>query len=75
MDFTDEIEILENVLSNIEAAIGDVQDSPYHSYMASGWELDKDEIQTRLDELYALQDEQWKKETKEQNLQYEEGRI
>lgn len=75
MDFTDEIEILENVLSNIEAAIGDVQDSPYHSYMASVWELDKDEIQTRLDELYALQDEQWKKETKEQNLQYEEVRL
>lgn len=71
MDFTDEIEVLENVLSNIEAAIGDVQDSPYHSYLAQSWELDKDEIQTRLDELYALQNEQWKKETKEQNLQYE----
>jgi hypothetical protein len=74
-DFEDEIEVLESVLSNIEAAIGDVQDSPYHSYLAQSWELDKEEIQSRLDELYAIQDEQFAREMKEQNLQYEEVKI
>lgn len=71
MDYLDEIEVLENVLSNIEAAIGDIQDSPYHSYMAGSWELDKEEIQSRLDELYELQNEQLAAEMQEQNLQYE----
>ena len=75
IDFEDEIEVLESVLSNIEAAIGDVQDSPYHSYLAQSWELDKEEIQSRLDELYAIQDEQFAREMKEQNLQYEEVRL
>jgi hypothetical protein len=74
-DFEDEIEVLESVLSNIEAAIGDVQDSPYHSYLAQSWELDKEEIQSRLDELYAIQDEQFAREMKELNLQYEEVRL
>ncbi len=74
-DFEDEIEVLESVLSNIEAAIGDVQDSPYHSYLAQSWELDKEEIQSRLDELYAMQDEQFTREMKELNLQYEEVRL
>lgn len=67
----DEIEVLENVLSNIEAAIGDVKDSPYHSHLAQSWELDKDDIESRLDELYALQDKQWTKEIQQQNFEYE----
>lgn len=71
MDYSDEIKVLENVLSNIEAAIGDIQDSPYHSYMAGSWELDKEEIQSRLDELYELQNEQWTAEKQEQNFEYE----
>lgn len=71
LDFENEIEVLENVLSNIEAAIGDVKDSPYHSYMAQGWEFDKQEIESRLEELYELQNDQWAREMKEQNIQYE----
>lgn len=75
LDFENEIEVLENVLSNIEAAIGDIKDSPYHSYMAQSWELDKQEIESRLEELYELQNDQWSREMKEQNLQYQEARI
>jgi hypothetical protein len=75
IDFEDEIETLENVLSNIEAAIGDIQDSPYHSYLAQSWELDKEEIQSRLDELYAMQDEQFAREMKELNIEFEEARL
>ena len=75
MDYTDEIEVLESVLSNLESAIGEVQDSPYHSYLAQSWEIDKDEIQSRLDELYAIQDKEWTKEMQEQNLQFEGSRL
>lgn len=75
LDYESEIDVLENVLSNIEAAIGDVKDSPYHSYMAQSWELDKQEIESRLEELYELQNDQWTREMKEQKLQYQEVRI
>ena len=75
IDFEDEIDVLESVLSNIEAAIGDIQDSPYHSYLAQSWELDKEEIQSRLDELYAMQDEQFAREMKELNIEFEEARL
>jgi hypothetical protein len=75
LDFEDEIDVLENVLSNIEAAIGNVKDSPYHSYMAQSWELDKEQIESRLEELYELQNDQWTREMKEQSLEYQGARI
>lgn len=75
IDVENEIEVLESTLSNIEAAIGDIQDSPYHSYLAQSWELDVEEIKLRLDELYEIQNEQWAKEMKEQNLQFEGMRL
>ena len=71
MDYQDEIDVLESVLSNLEAARIDVQDTPYHSYLADSWELDIDEIKTRLEELYDLQDEQMRKELQQQNREYE----
>lgn len=73
IDFENEIEILENVLSNLESAIGEIQDTPYHSYMAQGWETDLEEIKSRLEELYDLQDEQWTREMKQQNIEFESG--
>lgn len=71
MDFEEEIDVLENVLSNLEAAIGDIQDSPYHNYLAQSWELDLEEIRSRLEELYELQNDEWKKEMQIQNSEYE----
>jgi hypothetical protein len=71
MDFEEEIDVLENVLSNLEAAIGDIQDSPYHNYLAQSWELDLEEIRSRLEELYELQNDEWKKEMQIQNAEYE----
>ena len=71
MSFEDEIDLLESVLRNLETAIGEIQDTPYHSYMASSWEMDLDEVRTRLDELYELQNDQWKQENEAQNLEYE----
>lgn len=70
-DFTDEIDTLEGVISSLEAAMIDIQDTPYHSYMAQSWELDLQEIKSRLEELYDLQDEQWTKEMKHQNIEFE----
>jgi hypothetical protein len=75
MDFEDEIEVLENVLSNLEAARIEVLDSPYHSYLAQSWELDIEEIQSRLDELYELQGEQWEKEIQQQDFEFERSVI
>lgn len=71
MNIEDEIDVLESTLSNIEMAIKDIADTPYHSYLANSWELDMEEIKSRLDELYTLQDEQWSKEIEAQNLEYE----
>lgn len=75
VDYEEEIDVLESALSNLESAIGDVQDSPYHSYLAESWELDKEEIQSRLDELYELQNDQWEAERKEMNMEYEGARL
>lgn len=72
-DFTDEIDTLEGVIANLEAAMIDIQDTPYHSYLAQGWEMDLEEIKSRLEELYDLQNEQWSLETKQQNMEYESG--
>lgn len=71
MYYEDEIDQLEYALSNLESAITAVEDTPYHGHLAMGWELDKEEIQARLEELYTLQEEQWRKENAEQNLIYE----
>lgn len=74
-DLEEEIDVLESALSNLEAAIGDIQDSPYHNYLAQSWELDLEEIQARLNELYDLQNEEWKKEMQIANFEYERSVI
>lgn len=74
-DIEEEIEVLESALSSLEMAIGEIQDSPYHSYMASSWELDKQEIESRLEELYEMQNENWAKEMEAQNFEYERSVI
>lgn len=71
LDFSEEIDRLESLLSNLEDAQQNALKTEYYSYMAESLELDIDEIKARLDELYPLQEEQWKKEMQEQNLQYE----
>lgn len=73
MNFEDEIDCLESVLSDLKSAIRNVQDSPYLSYMASSLKLDMNEVRNRLDELYELQNNQWKKEMQQQNFEYESG--
>ena len=71
MNFEDEIEVLESTLNYLESAMIEVADSPYHSYLSNTWELDATEIKARLEELYELQNDQWAKEMKEQNFEYE----
>lgn len=75
VDYEEEIDVLESALGNLESAIGDIQDSPYHSYLAERWELDKDDIQMRLNELYEHQNDQWKAEMQEMNMEYEVSRL
>ena len=75
MDFEHEIEVLESTLSYIESAIGEVVDSPYHSYLSNTWELDAEEIKARLEELYEIQNDYWAKEMKQQNIEFEEAAI
>lgn len=71
MDFENEIENLESLLGNLEAARIDALQSEYHQVLANSLELDITEIKTRLEELYELQNDQWAKEMQEQNFQYE----
>ena len=75
IDIENEIDVLESVLGDIEAAIRGVQDAPYHSYLAQSWELDVEEIKSRLEELYEIQNEYWAKEMKEQNIEFEGARL
>lgn len=75
LDFSEEIDRLESLLSSLEDAQQNALKTEYYSYMATSLELDIDEIKARLDELYPLQEEIWQGETKEQNLQYQEARI
>lgn len=71
MDIQNEIEALETASVNLACAIEDIKDTPYHKYLAEAWEHDAEEIQERLKELYAMQDEQWQKELQYQNYEYE----
>ena len=71
MDYETEIDVLESTISHLECAILSVEDAPYHNYLASTWEHDIEEMKSRLDELYAMQDEQWTKELRDQNIEYE----
>ncbi len=71
MNFEDEIEVLESLVGNLEAARLDALQSEYHQHLASSLELDIDDVQERLSELYAMQDELWKQELQHQNFEYE----
>lgn len=62
IDNEDEIDILESAKSNLEYAIEDLKDSPYHKHLAESLESDIAEINERLDELYEEQNEQWEEE-------------
>ena len=73
LDFEDEIDLLESLLGNLEAARIDALETEYHLHLADSLELDIAEVQDRLEELYDLQNEQWKKELKEQNFLFEES--
>lgn len=75
MNYEDEIETLESLLGNLEAARQDSLNSEYHQYIANSLELDIDEIKNRLEELYELQNDQWKKEMQRQNFQYERSAL
>ena len=70
-----EIDVLESALSNLEMAIGDIKDSPYHSHLANVWEMDVEEIKARLDELYEIQNDYWAKEQAQQEREYIGGAI
>lgn len=70
-----EIERLESVLSHLNDVIGELQDCSYFDYLIGGYEDDTREIQQRLDELYAMQNEEWESEMRYQNQEYEEGRL
>ena len=78
MDYThveSEIDCLESLLGNLESARLDAMESSYHQYIAQSLELDIEDIKTKLEELYAIQDKQWTKEMQEQNREYEGSRL
>ena len=74
-DIENEIDVLESALGYLEMAIGEIQDSPYHSYLAYGWEEDVDDIKARLEELYERQNDYWAEEMKQQNIDFEGARL
>lgn len=75
IDVEAEIDVLESLLSNLESARLDALETSYYQYLASSLELDMEEIKSRLEELYEIQDNQWTKEMQEQNREYEEAKL
>ena len=75
MDYEEEIDHLESALSNLESAIGELQDVSYFEHLKGAYEDDVYEIQQRLEELYEMQNEQYDAEMREQNRLYEESRF
>lgn len=75
IDVEAEIDVLESLLSNLESARLDALETSYYQYLASSLELDMEEIKSRLEELYEIQDNQWTKEMQEQNREYEEAKF
>lgn len=75
IDVEDEVDLLESLLRHLEIAKTEALQTEYHQYMANSLELDIEEIQARLDELYEMQNEQWTKDMQQQNIEYEEMRL
>ena len=75
MAVDDEIEVIENVISDIESAISEVKHCDYFEYKIAGWEDDLRDLNARLEELEAIQNAQWKKEMDWQNREYERSVI
>lgn len=70
-DFESEIEILEEILSDLERAKLNSLESPYHKHLAENIDVDIEEINARLEELYQVQNEYWAEEKMYMNKEYE----
>ena len=71
MDIDQEVELIENVISNIESAISEVKHCSYFEDKISCWEDDLRELNERLEELQAMQSAEWEQEMEWQNREYE----
>jgi hypothetical protein len=70
-DFESEIEILEEILSDLERAKQGSLESPYHKHLAESIDVDIEEINARLEELYHIQEMYWAEEKTYLNKEYE----
>lgn len=73
MGVDEEIEVLENIISNIESAISEVRHCDYFEDKISCWEDDLKELNDRLVELQAIQSEEWQQEMDWQQREYYKG--
>ena len=70
MDATEEIELIESIISDLESAISELQEVPYFRYKIDSWEEDIIELRERLDELEELQSREWQEEQRYLKSEY-----
>ena len=70
MGIDEEIEVIENIIANIESAISEVKHCEYFEEKISCWEDDLRELNERLEELQAIQSEEWQQEMDWQQREY-----
>ena len=65
-----EIDVLESTLSHLRGIVEDCQDSPYFNDRITNWEIDIEELEARLEELYEIENDFWAEEIKAQKNEY-----
>ena len=75
MDIDQEVELIESIIADIESAISNVKHCDYFEDKISCWEDDLRELNERLEELQAIQSEQWQQEMDWQQREYLRGVI
>ena len=70
MDIDQEVELIESIIADIESAISHVKHCDYFEDKISCWEDDLRELNERLEELQAIQSEEWQQEMDWQQREY-----
>lgn len=70
MDREEEIEKLESIIADIKSAISEAVNYPYFEYKVSAWEEDLSELNERLHDLEARQNEEWEADNRQRENEY-----
>lgn len=75
LEVDEEVEKLESVIADIESAISEIKCCPYFEHKVSLWEEELSELNERLAELETIQNNVWKSENRQRDIEFEGGRL